>query len=296
VAAVAFVLALGGVVPRAHAGASATLPRRAVLDGAIAAYQRVQRAGLLHTPLLTVIDYSLPSTERRLWVLDPARLRVFFHEFVAHGRGSATEETPEIASTFGNEPESRRSSLGTYLTGASYVGMHGYSLELLGLDAGVNDRAYERRIVMHPADYVSAAYRAEKEGRVGRSWGCPALDPAVATPIIDRIQAGSVLYVAGPEPVPAAPLVQTASARSFVERMTSAQRRPSSVRHAAAGKRTVRVAAKRTAGAGGKRTVRAGGKRGAPVMRKPQRRRSLVKLARTETSQLDVRRGRSRRR
>ncbi len=191
-----------------------SLPRRDLLEGALAAYRRVQRAGILHTPLLTVIDYSLPSSERRLWVLDPDRLRVFFHEFVAHGRGSTTDEDADRAVRFGNDPASHRSSLGTFLTGETYTGKHGHSLTLIGLDAGVNDRAVERRLVMHPADYVSASFRAQREGRIGRSWGCPALDPAVAPAIIDRIQDGSVVYVAGDSTAPssASPLATIARA------------------------------------------------------------------------------------
>jgi hypothetical protein len=192
-ATVIFALAPG--VARAGALGDAALPRRALLDVALSAYRRVEAAGLLHTRLLTVIDYSLPSSQRRLWVIDPDRLRVVFHEFVAHGRGSGPEDAPERALWFGNDPESHRSSLGTYLTGDTYTGEHGHSLAMLGLEPGVNDRARERRIVMHPADYVSAAYRAASGGRVGRSWGCPALDPVVATAIIDRIQDRSVIYV-----------------------------------------------------------------------------------------------------
>ena len=185
--------------------ADGDLPRPDLLDAALAAYHRVEATGLLQNQLLTIIDYSLPSTARRLWVMDAPRRRVLFHEFVAHGSGSAAEEQPEWAVQFGNEPESRRSSLGTFLTGETYTGTHGHSLELIGLDPGLNDRAFERRIVMHPAPYVSATYRALKAGRVGRSWGCPALDPAVAASVIDRIQEGSVVYVAGPTgPPPAA--------------------------------------------------------------------------------------------
>jgi L,D-transpeptidase-like protein len=182
-----------------HAGGfdAGLLPRSDLLKQALAAYHRVESAGMLHTKLLTVIDYSLPSWERRLWVLDPAGLRVLFHEFVAHGRGSATEVDPDHAVRFGNEAASLRSSLGTFLTGDTYTGKHGHSLELVGLDPGVNDNALERRIVMHPADYVSAEFRAARGGRVGRSWGCPALDPAVAPALIDRIQDRSVIYVAG---------------------------------------------------------------------------------------------------
>jgi hypothetical protein len=120
------------------------------------------------------------------------------HEFVAHGRGSAPVEDPDRAVRFGNEPESHRSSLGTFLTGDAYTGEHGYSLELYGLEAGVNDRAQERHIVMHPAAYVGQAFRVKSGGRVGRSWGCPALDPAVARSLIERIQEGSVVFAAGP--------------------------------------------------------------------------------------------------
>lgn|GEM_PF-1188928 len=177
---------------------SADLPDREVLARALAAYQHAEQAGLVRKPLLTVIDYGLPSSLRRLWVIEPRTRRVLMHEFVAHGRGSAPAEDPDWAIRFGNEPESHRSSLGTFLTGDTYPGEHGYSLELFGLEPGVNDRAQERHIVMHPAAYVGEAFRAKSGGRVGRSWGCPALDPAVAHSIIDRIQDGSVVFAAGP--------------------------------------------------------------------------------------------------
>jgi hypothetical protein len=216
VLALVFFLALASGDASAGMPRDASLPRREVLELAVTAYRRVEAAGLTHNHVLTVIDYSLPSSERRLWVVNPASRRVLFHEFVAHGRGSGTDDAPERAVRFGNDPDSHRSSLGTFLTGATYSGKHGYSLELIGLDPGVNDRAIERRIVMHPAQYVSAAYRAEKGGRVGRSWGCPALDPAIAAEIIDRIQEGGVIYVAGgtsrPAPPPNATLARAGAA------------------------------------------------------------------------------------
>jgi hypothetical protein len=196
------IVAMIGLAAPARAD-DAALPRPEVLDRALAAYRRLESAGLLRTKLLTIIDYSLPSWDRRLWVLDPrAQLRVLFHEFVAHGRGSATDDDPDRAVRFGNEAASLRSSLGAFLTGATYTGTHGHTLELYGIDGGVNDKAFERKIVMHPAEYVSAAHRAFFGGRVGRSWGCPALDPAVATELIDRIQNGSLLYADGAAPVP----------------------------------------------------------------------------------------------
>jgi len=176
------------------AAESASPPRADVLARALVAYHRVEQAGLVHNELLTVIDYTLPSSQRRLWVIEPASQRVLLHEYVAHGRGSAREDDPDRAVRFGNDEGSHRSSLGTFVTGAVYTGEHGLSLELVGLDPGINDRALERRLVMHAADYASADFRAHSGGRLGRSWGCPALDPAVARSVIDRIEDGSVVY------------------------------------------------------------------------------------------------------
>jgi len=172
--------------------------RPLVLEHALHAFQKLEAAGRVRNRLLTVIDYALPSSQRRLWVLEPGSLTILFHEFVAHGKGSAPDAEPDRAVRFGNQIGSFQSSLGTFLTGEAYSGEHGYSLRLEGLDPGVNDRAAERAIVIHPADYVTRAFRARSGGRLGRSWGCPALDPAVAPAIIDRIQAGSVVYASGP--------------------------------------------------------------------------------------------------
>jgi hypothetical protein len=169
-----------------------------VLERALDAFARLEAAGRVRNRLLTVIDYALPSSQRRLWVLEPGSQKILFHEFVAHGKGSAPAGDPDRAVRFGNQVGSFRSSLGTFLTGEAYTGERGYSLRLEGLDPGVNDRAAERALVMHPADYVTTAFRARSGGRLGRSWGCPALDPAVAPAIIDRIQAGSVVYASGP--------------------------------------------------------------------------------------------------
>jgi len=183
--------------PASASGDALRLPP-GVLTRALEAFARVEAAGRVRNRLLTVIDYALPSSQRRLWVLEPDTRRILFHEFVAHGRGSAPESNPDLATRFGNQPGSFRSSLGTFLTGDVYTGEHGTSLRLLGLDPGVNDLAFERRIVIHPAEYVGPAFRARSGGRLGRSWGCPALDPGVAPLIIERIQAGSVLFAVGP--------------------------------------------------------------------------------------------------
>src|SRR5262245_61559047 len=142
--------------------------------------------------LLTVIDYSLPSTRQRLWVLDLAHGKVLFHELVAHGRGSGDN----WATRFSNLPDSHQSSLGLFLTGGTYTGGNGYSLKLRGLESGVNDLAESRYIVMHGAWYVSAEH-ARAHGRIGRSWGCPALSQESVGPVIDAIKDGSFLFVHG---------------------------------------------------------------------------------------------------
>jgi hypothetical protein len=139
--------------------------------------------------LLTVIDYSLPSTEPRLWVLDLEKGEVLYHELVAHGAG-----TGELYATrFSNVKDSRQTSLGLFRTGGTYMGGNGYSLKLQGLDKGFNDRAEERHIVMHGAWYVSAEH-ARSQGRIGRSWGCPAVSDEVAQEIIDLIKGGSFVF------------------------------------------------------------------------------------------------------
>lgn len=139
--------------------------------------------------LLTVIDYSLPSTQPRLWVLDLEKGEVLFHELVAHGQGTGDN----YATRFSNVKDSKQTSLGLFLTGGTYEGGNGYSLKLRGLDQGVNDRAEERHIVIHGAWYVSAEH-ARKQGRLGRSWGCPALSQASARTVIDTLKGGSFVF------------------------------------------------------------------------------------------------------
>ena len=190
-------LILAPTAANATGSGDGSLLAPAVLERALHAFARVEAAGRVRNRLLTVINYALPSSQRRLWVLEPDTRKILFHEFVAHGKGSAPESNPDRAVRFGNGMGSFRSSLGTFLTGETYTGEHGYSLRLEGLDPGVNDLAEERQIVIHPADYVSRLFRMRSGGRLGRSWGCPALDPGVAPEIIDRIQAGSVLFAAG---------------------------------------------------------------------------------------------------
>jgi hypothetical protein len=172
--------------------------RPEALSAALEAWIRVTSAGQPLRPILTVIDYGLPSTARRLWVFDMAQHRLIFHELVAHGRGSGED----LARFFSNEEGSLMSSLGAFVTGETYVGKNGYSLRLRGLEPGVNDRAEARTIVMHGAPYVTDEF-ARRVGRLGRSHGCPALRPEIARPLIDAIKDRSLLYVWSPAPGPA---------------------------------------------------------------------------------------------
>ena len=144
--------------------------------------------------VLTVIDYSLPSTAPRLWVFDLARRELLFRELVAHGKNTGENH----ATDFSNRHGSKQSSLGLFKTAGTYHGRNGYSLKLHGLEEGVNHNALDRTIVLHGAWYVSEDF-AQQHGRLGRSWGCPAVRTEVARPLIDTIKDGSFLFVYYPD-------------------------------------------------------------------------------------------------
>jgi hypothetical protein len=155
----------------------------------------VASGDLTAPPTLTLIDYSLPSTRPRLWVFDLRSGRLLFKELVAHGRNSGEN----LATRFSDVMESRESSLGLFRTADTYVGHNGYSLRLDGLEPGFNSHARERAIVMHGAPYVDPAV-AKANGRLGRSWGCPALREAVARKLIDTVRGGGVIFSYYPDP------------------------------------------------------------------------------------------------
>jgi len=166
-----------------------------VLRLALIARASAEREGLLNRPqILTVIDYRLPSTKPRLWVLDLERQALLHHELVAHGRGTGEN----YAKAFSNRDGSLQSSLGLFATAGTYQGKQGYSLYLQGLEPGVNDLALQRTIVMHGASYVSESF-ARLHGRLGRSWGCPALRPEISRQVIDHIKGGTALFVYYPD-------------------------------------------------------------------------------------------------
>lgn len=169
------------------------VPGSAVLEMAMRGYQKLQTA--LKNPNLVIIDYSLPSTAKRLWVIDPIDGEVLLHSVVSHGRNSGQL----MATQFSNLPESYQSSLGFYKTAETYQGKHGYSLRLDGLEKGINDQARNRAIVIHGADYATEEF-AKATGRLGRSLGCPALPSELSTEAIDLIKDGALLLVYGNDP------------------------------------------------------------------------------------------------
>lgn len=165
------------------------------LETALTALHRLEATGArVRSDALLLIDYSKPSTEPRLWVFDLAHGRLLFQELVAHGRNSGAN----YASHFSNAPNSLMSSLGVFLTGDTYIGKHGLSLRLEGMEKGINDNSMERGIVMHSADYVSSVL-ADREGRLGRSWGCPAVRPAIAHKLIEAVKGGVLMLAYYPE-------------------------------------------------------------------------------------------------
>jgi hypothetical protein len=166
-----------------------------VFDLSLSAARCAVRSGAIAEPsTLTVIDYSKPSTEKRLWVFDLQSRELLYEELVAHGQGSGDN----FANVFSNEPDTHASSLGVFLTEGTYVGKNGYSLRLRGLDEGFNHRAGERAIVMHGASYVSDEF-VKKNGRLGRSWGCPALREGIAREVIDRVRGNGIIFAYYPD-------------------------------------------------------------------------------------------------
>ena len=162
--------------------------------GLDAACTATERGLVRRSDLITVIDYSLPSTQPRLFVFDLGARKLLFRELVAHGKNSGENKT----TFFSNSPGSLATSIGLFVTADTYMGGNGYSLRLRGLEEGVNDMAMERAIVMHGASYVSRKVAAAL-GRLGRSWGCPAVRTEIAKKLIDTVRGGTPVFAYYPE-------------------------------------------------------------------------------------------------
>ncbi|MBL0339766.1 MAG: murein L,D-transpeptidase catalytic domain family protein [Bacteroidetes bacterium] len=169
----------------------------AIFKTALEGHQKLDHENKLSASnLVTIVDLSQPSTNKRMYIVDLKSRKLLFNTYVAHGKNSGDL----YATHFSNIPSSLQSSLGFYVTGNVYNGKHGLSLQLLGQEPGFNDEALDRAIVLHGADYVSESF-IKNTGRLGRSFGCPAVASELATPIINTIHDGSCLFVYFPDPI-----------------------------------------------------------------------------------------------
>jgi hypothetical protein len=170
-------------------------PQFDIFQRALAGYIALQQSGNVSTKkILTIIDFRKPSNEKRLWVIDLEKQKLLFHSLTAHGRNTGNL----FAENFSNTPNSNQSSLGFYITGQKYIGKHGVSLKLHGVEKGINDLAESRAIVMHGADYVSESY-IKKYGRLGRSFGCPAVPMGLHEELIPILANGTCLFIFYPD-------------------------------------------------------------------------------------------------
>jgi hypothetical protein len=164
-----------------------------VFEMALRGMYKLVKNGHIRNNILSIVDFSQPSTSRRLYVIDLDNYFLLYNTWVAHG--SKTGKT--AATYFSNKPSSHKSSLGFYVTGETYKGSNGYSLKLLGMEKGINDYALRRGIVMHGADYVSEEYIAS-QGYIGRSYGCPAVASEISVELIDMVKDGTCLFIYHP--------------------------------------------------------------------------------------------------
>jgi hypothetical protein len=166
-----------------------------VFEKAMTGYRRLKYSGKLSDrDILAIIDFRKSSSDKRLWVLDLKKKEILHYSLVAHGRNSG-EVYPD---RFSNKMSSYQSSLGFFITRNTYVGKHGISLRLQGVEEGINDLAEYRSIVMHGAEYVSESY-VQKNGRLGRSFGCPAVPMEIHKRLIEDLKEGACLFIYYPD-------------------------------------------------------------------------------------------------
>lgn len=166
-----------------------------VFKKALIGYYNLKKTQVLSAQkaVLTIIDFSKKSSQKRLWIVDLANNKLLFNTLVAHGQGSGMD----MATSFSNQPNSHQSSLGFYVTSVTYQGKHGLSMRLEGMDKGFNTNAMSRAVVVHGADYVSESF-VKTHGRLGRSHGCPALPTDLTKTIINVIKGQTCLFINGP--------------------------------------------------------------------------------------------------
>lgn len=170
-----------------------SLPTFESFLAAFEGYEQLKQQGKIENEILTIVDFSLSSTQERMWVIDMKTQKVILKSLVSHGRNSGAE----YATDFSNENESYKSSLGFYITGETYTGKHGLSLRLDGMEYGINHNARSRAVVVHGADYVSKSF-IKNTGRLGRSQGCPAVPYEVHKELIETIKGKSCIFIYHP--------------------------------------------------------------------------------------------------
>ena len=173
-----------------------TRPSAAAFKAAVNAYDHAKEKGEVRNHKMVLMDMSRPSTESRMWVIDMDSKKLLAQHRVAHGSGSGDPRNARMATTFSNRNGSHQTSLGTYITAGTYNGKHGLSLKLDGQEGGFNSNARSRYIVMHSASYASDSF-VRQHGYLGRSQGCPAMDPAVAHDVINMVKGGSAMLIFG---------------------------------------------------------------------------------------------------
>jgi hypothetical protein len=176
-----------------HLG-DAGLSRVAFEDGLAGLSQLDSSGDIKNNGILSIVDLSLPSSQKRFFIIDLNACRLIFNTYVSHGINSGKE----TATRFSNDPRRYESSLGFYVTGETYFGHHGYSLRLNGKEEGINDNASSRGIVIHSASYVNERI-ANKQGYIGRSEGCPAIPKRLHRNIIEKIKNGTCLFLYSPD-------------------------------------------------------------------------------------------------
>lgn len=167
-----------------------SIPTMPVFEKAMKGYGKLEEKGEVGKKILTVIDFGLSSTKKRMWIMNMETKEVLFHTYVSHGKNTGGE----FATKFSNTVNSLQSSLGFYVTAETYYGKNGLSLFIDGMEKGFNSNARERYVVIHGADYAEPNF-IDRIGRLGRSYGCPAVPNTIAKDVIDAIKEESVVYI-----------------------------------------------------------------------------------------------------
>lgn len=162
-------------------------------DLALKGFLELKDSLQLKENVISVVDYSQPSTQKRFYLINMVTKKVLFQDYVAHGKNTGVLK----AYNFSNKMNSHQSSLGFFKTAETYYGENGLSLRLDGLEKGINNLARKRAIVIHTADYAEEWF-LKKWGRLGRSFGCPTLPSENYNEIIELIKGGSLLFIYSP--------------------------------------------------------------------------------------------------